>query len=213
LSASRASFSSSGTGSTFRDRQTWQTYHTTVSDRYSLAGTGLGPGAPPTSWTVNQPGPVIDNIPTQRETTRRLVDSGRYEAFNAMAQKMSLDLTTFSVGLSLGFDWWRLQVAGMAGPTVNYVDVEGTYDETLYASRNGGDASVLNTWRATRAEAEFMTGFYLQAGLFLDVVAGLQFGVFGRYDWLEEFLGTVGPSRYAVNPSGGSYGASLGLNF
>jgi hypothetical protein len=58
-----------------------------------------------------------------------------------------------------------------------------------------------------------MTGFYLQAGLFLDVVAGLQFGVFGRYDWLEEFLGTVGPSRYAVNPSGGSYGASLGLNF
>lgn len=213
LSASRASFSGAGADSTFSDSQEWRTYQTTMSDRYSLAGTGLTPGAQPASWSPGNSGPVIDNIPTHRNTTRQQTASGSYDAFNAISQKMSMDLYTFSCGLSLGFEWWRLLAAGMAGPTMNYIDAEGTYEETLYASANRTEALAQKTWQASHAESEFTAGFYLQAGLFIDVVAGLQLGIFGRYDWLEDFLGATGPSQYKVNLSGGSYGASIGMNF
>ncbi len=213
LSASRASFSGSGSGSTFRDAQSWRTTRTEVTDRYSLAGLNLESGTAPAGWTEDDKGPIIDNIPTYRTTATRQISSGSYEAFNTIAQKVSMDMYTLSIGLSLGFDWWRIQAACMAGPTLNYIDAEGVYDETLYASSNGGEPAVLDSWRDTRAEAEVIAGFYLQAGLFLDVVAGLQLGMFGRYDWLDDFLGSVGQSRYVVKPSGGSYGATLGLSF
>lgn len=211
LNASRASFSSAGVGSTFYDHQSWQTVRTTVSDQYALTGAGFV--ADPTAWAAEESRPVIDNIPVQRTTRSQVTESGSYTAFNAVSQTIAMDLYTLSAGVSLGFDWWRLQVAGMAGPTVNYVDADGVYAEALYANQAGGDATIVNTWRASHAEAEFMTGFYLQAGLFYNVYRGLQLGVFGRYDWLEDFLGSVGPLQYTVSPSGGSYGASLGVNF
>jgi hypothetical protein len=71
----------------------------------------------------------------------------------------------------------------------------------------------LKYWNDSSSRTEYLFGYYVQVELGVRVYRELHLGVFGRYDWLENVSGNVGPSHYEVNPSGGSMGGTVGVNF
>lgn len=213
LSVSRANFSASGAGSSFRDSQRWRSWNVDVTDTYSLEGTGISENSAPVQWTPANPGPAIDNAPATRSETRRLVSSGAYDAYNSVAQSLDLSLSTLSLGVAIGARWRRLVLSGAVGPTLNLAETEAAYRETLYASLNGSEPNVLNRWNEFDNNSNWLLGLFLEAGLALDVTDRLQTGFFGRYDWLETIDGRTGPASYTINPEGGSIGATMGLSF
>ena len=87
------------------------------------------------------------------------------------------------------------------------------YQETLYESSGGGTPRVLQYWEDSTSGDEYLFGYYVQAEVGVRLYRGLQAGVFGRYDWLGNVSGNVGQSSYEVNPTGGSLGATVGLQF
>lgn len=213
LGFSRANFSASGAGTTFRDSQRWRVFRVDVTDTYSLEGTGISENSQPGQWTPDNPGPAIDNMPASRRESRRLVSSGTYEAYNSISESLDMSLSTFSLGVALGTGWRRIRVNGIVGPTLNLVETDAVYKETLYESRNGAPPGVSQHWEETDSGSDYVLGMFAEAGITLELTAHLQAGVFGRYDWLKNIDGRTGPARYSINPEGGSLGATLGFAF
>ena len=197
LDFSRASFSDEAEYGNFSDRQQWENYVQYVEDVYSLAGA-----------------PVIDNIPDMRRAAGT-VQTGAYtyNAYNNIQQSLDMNLGTMSLGMLMSLNYWRLSLAGIAGPTFNYVNLQTSYSETLYASMNNGSPETLQTWNDSQDYSECKFGGFVQAQLGLRVIDGLGVGIFGRYDWMENMSGNIGQSRYMINPEGGSLGGTVNLSF
>lgn len=214
LDASRLAFSSSGDCTTFRDSQRWAMYRQYNQDFYSLAGTGITPASSPYRGNADAPGPTINNRPDSRnfgKSTR--ISSGFYDAFNQVTESLDMDLYTLSLGMSLTADYERLFVAGAVGPTLTIADIDASYDETLYESSNGGSSSILAYWSDTNGNTEYSVGLFVQGELGLRLIRGFELSVFGRYDWIENVSGSVGQTRYVVNPEGGSFGGVVNYAF
>lgn len=210
----RIASSVSGTAENFRDEQRWKTREERRIDVYSLDGTGYDASSEPYHGNFEGPGPCIPVAPLRSSTSGgNVVDEGVYTAFNAIKHDLDLQLLTFSLGLSLNYQFRRLTLGGAVGPTINIAETDAAYMETLYGSRNGAPASVLKEWRDTADETETLFGCFVQADAGLRITRRLELGLFGRYDWLGNITCDVGPSSYVVNPEGGSLGGSLSLVF
>ncbi|MDD5678287.1 MAG: cell envelope integrity protein TolA [Kiritimatiellae bacterium] len=205
---------SAGGINTFNDNQRVDTYESRVLDAYDITGLGITPGSPPYHGNRETHGPVIDATPMTRQGMGTdMVASDSYRAYNSVAESLDMDLSTLSLGMSVKGHYRRVYLIGSTGPTLNMVDKDASYEETLYESSSGGMPQVLQYWNDTSSGTEYLLGYYVQAELGVLLYHQLHLGVFGRYDWLENVSGTVGPSRYEVNPSGGSMGGTIGINF
>ncbi|MFA5342777.1 MAG: hypothetical protein WC381_02290 [Kiritimatiellia bacterium] len=216
LGLSRAqTFEASAYGmNTFNDNQAWATYNSRVSDSYNISGLGITPDSVPYKGNANDKGPVIDSTPMSRKSLgSELVSAGSYRAYNSVSESLDMDLSTLSLGVSVKGNYRRVYVVGSTGPTLNMVEKDASYEETLYESRNGGAPQVLKAWGDTSSGTECLFGYYVQAEVGVRIYRELHLGIFGRYDWLENVSGSVGPSRYEVNPSGGSLGGTVGIDF
>ena len=183
-------------------------------DAYDITGLGITPDSVPYKGNATDKGPVIDTSPmTRQRLDSELVSAGSYRAYNSISESLDMDLSTLSLGMSIKGNYRRVYVAGATGPTLNMLEKDATYEETLYASNNEGSRQVLKYWSDSSSGTECMFGYYVQAEVGVRIYRELHLGVFGRYDWLENVSGNVGPSRYEVNPSGGSMGGTVGLNF
>ena len=192
----RASFSDDAQYSNFSDKQSWQNYVQYDEDVYNVNGK------------------VINNIPDTRRGAGT-VESGSYsyDAHNDIRQSLEMNLNTMSLGMALSANLWRLSLAGVAGPTFNFINMVASYNETLYASQNNGSQQALQSWSDYQNYSECKFGGFVQAQLGLRIIDGFGVGIFGRYDWLETMSGNVGQSRYMINPEGGSVGATANLSF
>ncbi|MBU4200405.1 MAG: hypothetical protein KKG09_01230 [Verrucomicrobia bacterium] len=207
-------FQASGEMSTFEDKQQWDTLENRVVDTYNISGTGITPDSTVYRGNRSDQGPVIDTAPMiRREAGSELVSSETYRAYNIIADSLDMDLSTFSLGLSVKGKYGRVYLTGSTGPTLNLVNTDATYAETLYESSNGGESRPLMYWEDSTSGTECLFGYYVQGEVGVKIYRGLQAGVFGRYDWLENISGNVGQSRYEVNPAGGSMGGTVGLQF
>ena len=215
LDFGRASFSTTASGSNFRDEQSWTTWRNYTEDTYSLAGTGITRADSPYRGNYNDPGPTLNNIPEiRRSAGRDVIDSGSYLAYNAIQEWIDMNLNTLSMGLSASAECWRLRLTGITGPTFNIIETDASYQETLYQSWNDGRTpSVLKEWNETTETTEGTFGYFLQGQLAARIYRGLELGMFGRYDWIENVAGTVGASRYVINPEGASMGGMMTLGF
>ena len=199
---------------TFDDNQRWETYEDRVVDTYDLSGTGITPDSAPYRGNRTDKGPVIDTTPmSRRGLGSELVSVETYRTYNSISESLDMDLSTLSLGLSLKGKYRRVYVAGSMGPTLNLVEKDATYEETLYESANGGSPQMLQYWQDSSSGTEYLFGYYVQGEVGVRIYRGLQVGVFGRYDWLENVSGNVGQSRYEVNPAGGSMGGTVGVQF
>ena len=199
---------------TFDDNQRWETYEDRVVDTYDLSGTGITPDSAPYRGNRTDKGPVIDTTPmSRRGLGSELVSVETYRTYNSISESLDMDLSTVSLGLSLKGKYRRVYVAGSMGPTLNLVEKDATYEETLYESANGGSPQMLQYWQDSSSGTEYLFGYYVQGEVGVRIYRGLQVGVFGRYDWLENVSGNVGQSRYEVNPAGGSMGGTVGVQF
>ena len=214
LDASRSSFSCAGNFMTFRDEQNWATYYQYEEDAYSLAGTGITPDSTPYNGDLDDSGPVIGIIPDSRRAAAKVeVSSQSYLAYNDIDQSLDLDLSTISLGLALTGNLRWLYLTGTTGPTLNIAETDASYLETLYEIRNKGTPSALMTWGDEQNNTECMVGLFVQGQFGIRIVKGLELGVFGRYDWLENVSGDVGQGSYVVNPEGGSFGGTVNFAF
>jgi len=216
LGLSRAqTFQASANGmNNFNDNQAWATYNERVLDAYNITGLGITPDSTPYHGNRTDKGPIIDASPMTRQSLgTELASAGSYRAFNSISESLDMDLSTLSLGMSVKGKYRRVYVVGSTGPTLNMVEKDATYEETLYESSNGGSSQVLQYWNDNSSGTECLFGYYVQAEVGVRIYRELHLGVFGRYDWLENVSGNVGPSRYEVNPSGGSLGGTIGLNF
>ncbi len=199
---------------TFNDNQRWDTYQDLVVDSYDITGLGITPKSTPYNGSRAVEGPVISTTQMNRRGLgSELVSTETYRAYNSVNESLDMDLSTLSLGMSIKGTYELLYLMGSTGPTLNIVEKDATYEETLYASANGGVPQTLNYWNNSSSGTECLFGYYVQAELGVHIYRGLHLGIFGRYDWLETVSGTVGPSSYQVNPSGGSMGGTLGLSF
>ncbi len=219
---------------TFQDNQGWELWQNRIVDSYDISGLGITPDSAPYRGNQMDRGPVIDTSPMSRRHRGNQMDRGpvidtspmsrrnmgeelvsrtTYRAYNQVSESLDLDLSTLSLGLTLKGKYQRLQVAVSTGPTLNLVEKDATYEETLYESLNGDMPRPLMHWKDSRSGTECLFGYYVQGEIGITIYRGLQAGVFGRYDWLENVSGNVGQSRYEVNPTGGSLGSTLGLQF
>lgn len=208
-------FQASASGvNNFNDNQEWATYNNRVVDAYDITGLGITPDSLPYHGNRTDKGPVIDASPMTRQGAgSELVSAGSYLAYNSISESLDMDLSTLSLGMSVKGNYRRVYLVGSTGPTLNMVEKDATYAETLYESSNGGSRQVLKYWNDSSSGTECMFGYYVQAEIGVRLYRELHLGVFGRYDWLESVSGNVGPSRYEVNPSGGSMGGTVGLDF
>ena len=215
LDCSLLSFSSGGSLNTFRDLQNWATYHSYGYDSYSLADTGITPQSEPYHGSADQDsGPVIDNIPSSRKSTGLIkVASRSYEAYNNIDESLDIDLSTISFGLFLSANYQEFYLSGVAGPTLNVVKKDASYNEKLYGRSNGGVPSVLMEWSDTQNDTECVVGFFVQGQLGIRIIDFLELSLFGRYDWIENITDDIGQSRYVVNPEGPSIGGTLNFTF
>ncbi|MFH1969444.1 MAG: hypothetical protein ABIJ53_03905 [Verrucomicrobiota bacterium] len=198
----------------FNDYQEWTTYNSRVLDTYDITGLGITPDSAPYNGNATDEGPVIDTSPMTRQWLgNELVSAGSYRAFNSISESLDMDLSTLSLGMSIKGNYLRVYVVGSTGPTLNMLEKDATYEETLYESNNGGSPQVLKYWSDNSSGTECLFGYYVQAEVGVRIYRELHLGIFGRYDWLENVSGNVGPSRYEVNPSGGSMGGTVGLHF
>ncbi len=210
----RIGSSVSGAAANFRDEQRWETREENRVDFFALDGAALGGSSTPYQGTYAGPGPCISTTPLRSSNAGgRVVDEGSYTAFNAIKHDLDLQLLTFSMGLSLNYQFRRLTLGGATGPTINLAETDAVYQETLYESWNGGPASVLKEWRDAEDDTEAIFGYFVQAEAGLRITSWVELAIFGRYDWLENINRDIGPSRYVINPEGGSLGGSLSLIF
>lgn len=215
LGVQRLAWSDAQQFETFRDEQEWTAWNEYSTDVYTLSGTGITPGGAPYTGDLTTPGPVIDNLPVTRVegATRRETDAGSSVAYNTVDQALDMAVTTVSLGVTLGGQYRRLSLAGVAGPTFNLLAREVAYEEHLYESRDGQSASELTSWSAARDYTDAAWGLFAQGQMGLRLMGGLGVELFGRYDWLETIAGTVGMAQYEVNPEGGSFGGHLNYTF
>ncbi len=199
---------------TFNDNQQWNTYNDRVLDTYDITGLGITPDSTPYHGNRTDKGPVINTTPMSRQGLgSELVSAETYRAYNSIYEALNMDLSTLSLGMSIKGNYRCVYVVGSTGPTLNLMEMDATYEETLFESSNGRSPQVLKYWGNSSSGTEYMFGYYVQAEVGVRIYRELHLGVFGRYDWLENVSGNVGPSRYEVNPSGGSLGGTVGLNF
>ncbi len=204
--------------SDFRDEQSWTVYDRFVQDRYDLGGVipppppyAHGPEGPTPANPV--PAPVISATP-ERSSFRTPVGGGSYTAWNEVQQALDIRIHVFSLGVSARYENEIFTASVSAGPTLNLVETDAAYVETLYGRSGTGPASVLRDWRAQSSETDVLAGAFIQAGAGLHKPAW-HVGVSGfiRYDWTESLRGMVGPSSWSADFEGASAGIMLTLRF
>lgn len=204
-------FDAQHSGSTFSASQWSGSRQVNVIDAYALGG--VIPPQAPSFGSEEGPGPLINNIPSSRNTANgRLLEHDSVRFFNRIDESLDVDLNTLSIGPSVEINVGPVQLALGAGLALNIAGWDASHKETLHFVR-GRSTSVLKQWAYHESGTTVLPGGYVQAGLTLPLTPRFTITAFGRYDWSEQLTGSVGPSTFSVDPSGWSVGAMAGVTF
>jgi hypothetical protein len=218
FSGSFIPFESKGSTKTFEGSQNVKAYRVEVIDTYKLPideFTGLRVVPPPAPYGgagFVGPGPVIPNIPSSRNIVNHPISSDSVTEFNQIAESLDVNLVTLSAGIQAEGRMGRVTVKGSAGPTLNWADLEAERKETIY-KRSGTTATPVREFVDKEDKSEFMVGGFVQGGISIPLFENVSAGVHGRYDFVEEIDGEVGPSQIEVDLSGYSVLGELGIEF
>lgn len=208
------SFLATDTGrtlSTFTANRGRSDFGITYTDVYNL-GTVIPPDAPYIGGSQG-PGPLIPNIPVSRTPIFTPAGGETVTAFNSISTDFDLNLSSLSFGPLLEYANGPWAFTGSAGFTVNFANWDVDQRETLFVSRNGAAATAQNTWNHHRDHTDVLPGFFIQAAASREITQKWSLQLMGRYDWVEDFDVSAGPSTGSVDVSGWSLGAGVGCRF
>jgi len=204
-------FDLANTSSTFAAGQSFSDFDVTTTDRYDLGGI-IAPLAP-YNGTPGGPGPLIRNTPSSRSATYKETDSGSVLFFNKVRESLDVEMYTFSPGISIEFRKNALYLNAAAGLAINVVNWEAHNHETLYMSKNRGEAKAVKKWHDRESDTDILFGAYLQGTVGAQLTEKVSVSAFGRYDWNQDLHGSVGPSSFDADLSGFSAGGMVTLRW
>ena len=183
-----------------------------VTDLYNLQD--VVPPAAPYAGTFDHPGtaPLIDNIPSARLINRIAAEGQRADFKNVVNQEFDLGLYTFSIAPVLEWQRGRFSFSGRAGLALNIANWDASFHERLLRRRSGTTREIAS-WQRRRSGTDVLPGFFLQAAAAYQINDRWSVSVFGRYDWNESLRGSVGPSSFSADLSGGTMGTFITFNF
>lgn len=224
-SAMEASNFAQGIRESRRSYRDVYTYADTISDTYVFRTANFIPDAPYSDPSViPNGGPLISNIPssaarnishtgfTQREYGVTRVST--WEAKNRTVMDMEVDLLQFALGGEVSYDICS-QAAFSLRPSVlvNLMNADMTRTEDLVASYRNGESQTLAGWRDRQSEDDVLLGAALEAGLNLTLSESWFAGITAGYEWIEDTGVAVGPDTVALDLSGFSTSAVIGVRF
>jgi hypothetical protein len=172
-------------------------YDNFVWDEYDLLG--IQPPPPGHRGSRNGPGPLLPNRPLRRSYGQAPVPAEDRDVF--LRQSVEGDLFTFAAGPTLVKETepWRCQFG--AGPSLNIVTFDADHKETDSRGR---------AWRDSDDGTKLRLGAFVSGDVTIEVDERIHVGVVGRYDWLGDVSGSVGPSDYEFDLQGWSVAAVVG---
>jgi len=204
---------SSNRYSNFSANQNRDDYRLDFTDTYDIGAIQPIIGAP-YSGSLNGPGPLLGNLPLNRERLDVLIGGATADFSNSISTSIDLDGYSLALGPTISgtiADGWSWQTS--AGVTLNVFRWSARETETLNVSLDGAPARVFQQWRDTNSDTDFRLGLYIKGDLILDlpqdwfVKASLQAEMAGSIDM------KVGDSEYEFKPRGYALGLSLGRRF
>lgn len=201
LSLDLSLFSTSPDRSPMTEVGTWNDYHVTVTDRYTIAPGSLP--AAPYHGTNSGLGPVINTTPADRSETTQLLDTHHYRAF--ANQSLDLFLTAISIGPTLEWEHRRrfaMQVS--MGLALNIASWDASQTDTVTV-----DHHPIASVEHQDSGLKLLPGLYLLAAANLRLSEEWWLVAFGRYDWCGGIEGDVGPSHFHADLGGWTSGIAL----
>lgn len=164
--------------------------------------------------TYGGPGPLISNLPTRRSVHEGPeLERSTVSFFNRVQESLEVKLHALSLGPTVAYETGPLHLVAGAGISVNIVDWDASWQETLYVRKDRQTARVYRAWEATSSGTKLLPGLYLQAAARVKLTPRCSFTAFGQYDWSGTLDGRVGPSHFYIDPSGWTVGGIIGISF
>lgn len=199
--------------SDFSSTQNREDYRLDFTDTYDISGIRPLIGAP-YQGSFEGPGPLLANLPINRELLETLVGGSSASLSNAISTSLDLDAYSLAVGPTISgrFDRdWSWQASG--GLTLNVFEWSARETETLGVSIDGAPRVVLRQWRESASSTDFRLGLYFKG----DLIRDLPQDWFVKASLQAEMAGTVeidvGDSEYELKPRGYSVGLGFGRRF
>lgn len=197
----------------FSATQSRDAFRLDFTDRYDVGAIQPVIGAPYTG-SFDGPGPLLSNLPFERERLDVLVGGADAAFSNSIAT--SLDLNGYSLALGptmsgdFSDDWsWRAS----AGLTFNVFQWSARETESLNLSLDGAPATVFQQWRDHQSGTDFRLGLFFKG----DLIRDLPGDWFVKGSLQAEMAGSIemeiGGSTYEFRPRGYSIGLALGRSF
>jgi len=197
--------------STFGARRVSNTTQTIVKDTFGLGGTV--PPEPPHEGTFGDPGPLINSVPSDRSVTVQDFSSETFNFANHIKESLDFSLATLSPGISASITREKYQFDFGLGISLNIIDWEAHFKESLDALTNEGKGQRINSWESVSSGNDLIFGAFLHAATGMQISESLSFSVFVRRDWASDLRAQVGPSDLNLKLSGTSGGFRATYSF
>ena len=183
-----------------------------MQDLYEL-GSVIAPLAP-YEGSLAGPGPLINNRPTTRNfLPGRVIDRSQVLFQNRLQESFDVQLHRLAIGPTLAARLGPVDLTLGAGMALNIADWSATHTETLYVSKDRQPARIHRRWSDRRSGTAVLPGLALQLAARLALAPRLSCTAFGSHDWSQTLTGTVGPSRFHLDPTGWTVGGMVGYAF
>lgn len=201
--------------SNYNQLQVRDDYRIDWTDSYDLQG--ITPPLAPYSGSYDGPGPIIDNIPSDRDSVATLINTGTARFTNSVSASFHGALFTFSGGPTLSYEREKFTLRAGVGATVSILDWRGSQRETvLLTETSGGDTTRVTKfrdWRDHESGVKLIPGLFAQADAIWHYHESWFLSGFARVDAAHAPKLDVGASSFEFDPSGYTVGLQIGLSF
>jgi hypothetical protein len=181
-------------GSQFRDD-----YRLDYEDRYEL--NGIIPPLAPYMGNIGGPGPIIDNIPSNRTIRQVLLFTDAASISNQVKSSFDLNVLSLTFGPTLTRTWGAFDLSIQSGLILNLYDWDASQSERLNVTNSDGTSTVAR-WAEGSSGTKLRPGIYAQVDVSYDIDEDVLIGAFMRLDTAREFRASAGPTTFRIDPSG-----------
>jgi len=204
---------SSNAYSNFSANQNRDDFRLDFTDTYDVAPIQPIIGAP-YAGSFSGPGPLLSNLPLDRERLDTLVGGATADFSNSIATSIDLDGYSMAFGPTMSgqiVDNWSWQAS--AGFTLNVFQWSARETESLNVSLNGAPETVFQQWRDQNSGTDFRLGLYFKGDLIRDLPRDWFVKASLQAEMAESIEMEVGGSQYEFRPRGYAFGLALGRKF
>ncbi|HBA83098.1 MAG TPA: hypothetical protein DCZ95_03295 [Verrucomicrobia bacterium] len=185
---------------------------------------------PPYSGSYEDPGPIINELPTSRDVTqtglterneetgyvsiREYVGGRSWDVANAVQVKADVNNAALRVGLAGAYLVKKnLQLFVQPQLSFNYVQASLDRVERLTATSDDGSATTLAEWRDSTDEEKWVVGLGVLGGVNIPLTSRWFVEGSAGYEWMTEKPSfDVGPSTVEMDLSAFEFQAGVGMS-